>query len=191
MSIFPFSEMENNEKGGSMKKNSMRPQDIVILLKMISLRDKSISINEMSDLLNISISEISKAMERNSLAGLVSADKKHVNKLALREFLIYGLKYVFPAQIGGSTRGIATAHSAPPVNQYITEGKENFVWKYYKGTKRGNSIIPLYDKIPKIIENQKDLYEFLTIIDTFRVGKSREIEIAIQELDKRLANYGG
>lgn len=166
-----------------MKKNIMRPQDIVILLKRISLHEKNISINEMSELLNISKSEISKAMERNRLAGLVSTDKKRVNKLALREFLIYGLKYVFPAQVGGSTRGIATAHSASPVNLYITDGKENFVWEYYKGTKRGNSIIPLYDKIPKIVENQKELYEFLTIIDTFRVGKSREIEIAIRELD--------
>jgi len=174
-----------------MKKHKgMRPQDIIILLKMITLGDKRCSIVEMSDYLNISISEISKAMERNVVAGLVSSDKARVNKLALRDFLIYGLKYVFPPQPGSSTRGIATAHSAPPVNQYITEGGENYVWKYYKGTKRGSSIVPLYDKIPKIVENQLELYEFLTIIDSIRIGKKREIEIAINELDKRLNKYG-
>jgi DNA-binding Lrp family transcriptional regulator len=173
------------------KHNGMRPQDIVILLKMITLGDKKCSIDEMADRLGISISEISKAMDRNVVAGLVSSDKARINKLALRDFLIHGLKYVFPPLPGSSTRGVATAHSAPPVNQHITESSENYVWKYYKGTKRGNSIVPLYDKIPKIVENQPELYEFLTIIDTLRIGKKREIEIAINELDKRLNTHGG
>jgi hypothetical protein len=168
------------------KHNGMRPQDIVILLEMIILGDKKWSIAEMSDVLLLSMGEISKAMKRNVTAGLVSADKMYVNKLALRDFLVYGLKYVFPPQLGAPTRGIATAHSASPVNLHIVENGENYVWKYYKGTKRGNSIAPLYDKIPKIVENQPKLYELLAIIDTLRIGKKREIGIAIEELDKRL-----
>jgi hypothetical protein len=171
------------------KNNGMRPHDTVILLKMLTSDGKKLSVVEMAESLQISNGEISKAMERNRLAGLVSPDKTQVNKLALREFLIYGLKYVFPPQVGHSARGIATAHSAPPVNQHI-DSNEYYVWSYYKGTKRGNTIVPLYDKIPKIVESQPDLYEFLTIIDTLRIGKKREIEIAINELDKRLNNYG-
>jgi DNA-binding Lrp family transcriptional regulator len=172
------------------KHKGMRPHDIVILLKMLILSDENWTFAEIAKALQISESEVSYAMDRNAIAGLVSADKKRVNKLALRDFLIYGLKYVFPPQPGASTRGIATAHSAPPVNQFVVEGNENYVWKYYKGAKRGNSIVPLYDKIPKIVENQPKLYEFLTIIDTLRIGKKREIEIAVQELDKRLNSYG-
>jgi hypothetical protein len=168
----------------------MRPQDIVILLKMITLCGAKCSIDEIANNLDVSKSEISKAMDRNLVAGLVSPDKTKVNKLALREFLIYGIKYVFPPQLGHSARGVATAHSAPPVKEYITEGAEYYVWAYYKGTKRGNTIVPLYAKIPKIIENQPDLYELLTIVDTLRVGKNREVEIAINELDKRLNVYG-
>jgi DNA-binding Lrp family transcriptional regulator len=168
----------------------MRPQDIVILLKMLTLSDKNRTFVEIAKAIQLSETEVSNAMERNAIAGLVSTDKKRINKLALRDFLIYGLKYVFPPQPGSSTRGIATAHSAPPVNQRIVESGENYVWKYYKGTRRGNSIVPLYDKIPKIVENQPELYEFLTIVDTFRIGKKREIEIAIEELDKRLNSYG-
>jgi predicted transcriptional regulator len=173
------------------KHNGMRPQDIVILLKLVTVDDKKWSMTEMSDCLKISIGEISKAMERNVVAGLVSSDKTRVNKLALRDFLIYGLKYVFPPQPGGYTKGIATAHSASPVNQYINENGENYVWKYYKGTKRGHSIVPLYDTIPGIVENQPELYEFLTIVDTIRIGKKREIEIAVEELNKRLNTYVG
>ena len=170
--------------------NGMRPQDVVILLKITTLHDNNWTFAQIAGALQISESEVSYAMERNKLAGLVSPDKTKVNKLALREFLIYGIRYVFPPQAGHSDRGIATAHSAPPVNKYITESGENYVWKYYKGTRRGTSIVPLYDKIPKIIENQPELYELLAIVDTLRIGKRREIEIAIDELDKRLNKYG-
>jgi len=177
----------NNKKMNIMnKQNGMRPQDIVILLKMITLGDIKCSLTEMSEYLKISPSEISKAMDRNVIAGLVSSDKTRINKMGLRDFLIYGLKYTFPPQPGNSVRGIATAHSAPPINRYISENNENFVWKYYKGTRRGNSIIPLYEKIPKIVENQPELYELLTIVDTLRIGKKREIQIAIEELNKKL-----
>jgi DNA-binding Lrp family transcriptional regulator len=173
------------------KHNGMRPQDVVVLLKIITLSDSKWTFAEIATALQLSETEISFVMERNAVAGLVSNDKMRVNKLALRDFLIYGLRYVFPPQPGNSTRGIATAHSAPPVSQRIAKNGENYVWKYYKGTRRGNSIEPLYDKIPKIVENQPELYEFLTIVDTLRIGKKREIEIAIEELDKRLNSYGG
>lgn len=187
--VFGNGKLQDRKESIMKKHNGMRPHDIVILLKMITLGGKKISIEEMADCLNTSISEVSRAMDRNVIADLVSSDKARVNKLALRDFLIYGLKYVFPPQLGSSTRGVPTAHSAPPVNQYISEGNENYVWKYYKGTKRGSSIEPLYPKVPIIVEGQLELYELLAIADTFRIGKRREIDIATKELDKRLEKY--
>jgi DNA-binding Lrp family transcriptional regulator len=168
------------------KHNGMRPQDIVILLKIILLGNNKWTFAEMADALQISETEVFFAMERNRVAGLINPEKTQVNRLALRDFLIYGLKYVFPPQIGASTRGIPTAHSASPVKEKIAESTENFVWKYYKGTRRGNAILPLYAKIPQFIENDRELYELLAIVDTLRIGKSREKEIAIEELDKKL-----
>jgi hypothetical protein len=169
-----------------VKNNGMRPHDIVILLKIIACVGKVLSYQELSQSLLISVGEISKAMERNRVSGLINPEKTQVNRLALREFLIYGLKYVFPPQIGASARGIPTAHSASPVKEKIAESTENFVWKYYKGTRRGSTILPLYAKIPQFIENDRELYELLVIVDTLRIGKSREKGIAIEELDKKL-----
>ncbi|GHT32092.1 hypothetical protein AGMMS49574_14970 [Bacteroidia bacterium] len=110
--------------------------------------------------------------------------------MALREFLITGLKYVFPAQIGATVRGIGTAHSASPIKELISEGKEIYVWAYSRGTRRGNSVSPLYKTVPKIVGSQSDLYEYLVIADTLRIGRVREIEIAINALDKRLNAHG-
>jgi hypothetical protein len=40
--------------------------------------------------------------------------------------------------------------------------------------------------LPKVVENDVLFYELLVIIDTIRVGHVKEIEIAIEELNKRL-----
>lgn len=172
------------------KHNGMRPQDIVVLLKILTLSKENWTLLNIAEALSISVSEVSGSLERNRIAGFLSQNKRKINKLALREFLIHGIRYVFPAQIGASARGIATAHSASPIKEQISEGKEIYVWPYSKGTRRGNAILPLYKTIPKIVGSQHELYEYLVIVDTLRVGRVREIEIATKELDKRLDTCG-
>ncbi|NDV54937.1 hypothetical protein D0T51_04220 [Parabacteroides sp. 52] len=167
------------------KHNGMRPQDIVILLKIITYHDTPWTFAGIASALSLSASEVTGAMERNRIAGLVDEHKRIVQKTALRNFLIHGLRYVFPPQLGCPTRGIGTAHSANPMRLYIMEGKEVYVWPHYKGTRRGSSVVPLYDKIPHFIEQDPALYEFLALVDTLRLGDPLEVEIAIKELDKR------
>ena len=106
------------------KHNGMRPQDIIILIKILTFQDDSWTLVDISQALDISTAEVSGALERSRIAGLLNQSKRKVNKLALREFLISGLKYVFPAQIGPAVRGIATSHSASPIKEHISEGKE-------------------------------------------------------------------
>lgn len=119
------------------------------------------------------------------MAGLIDSNKRRVNINSLKEFLIYGLKYVFPVKPGALARGILTAHSAFPINQHISS-KDFYVWPYAKGNQRGQAIEPLYKTVPAIIQEDPLFYELLVITDTLRVGRVREIKIAIKELDKRL-----
>jgi DNA-binding Lrp family transcriptional regulator len=164
----------------------IKPQDILILLKIVSLGESKWTQLRLAEGLKISPAEVSNALERSVEAGFINSNKDRINKQALREFLIHGLKYTFPPKIGAKVRGIATAHSASPVKEYIHEGEDNFVWSYYKGTKRGLQIEPLYKTVPEVASGSPALYELLVIVDTLRVGRIREVEVAIAELDKRL-----
>ena len=110
----------------------MRPQDIVILLKKTTPEGRNMNGKELSKSLGISAAEISMAMERNRQAQLVDDSKTYVNVLALKEFLIYGIKYCFPAQLGKIVRGIPTASSASPVNQKVASNGNIFVWKDFR-----------------------------------------------------------
>src|SRR5690625_1798737 len=101
------------------KHNGMRPQDIVILLKIVAKGDESWYMKDLSHELNISASEISESLNRSALAGLVTPDKKAIRKRNLLEFLLHGLKYAYPQRPGAIVRGMPTAHSAPPLNDHI------------------------------------------------------------------------
>jgi len=172
------------------KHNGMRPQDIVVLLKIISMQNQEWRNIDIAKALKLSPSEVSEALNRCKIARLIDGKKKSVNPNSFKEFLIYGLKYVFPSQPGAIVRGIPTAHSAPPVSENISQGKDIYVWPYSKGTKRGQALEPLYKTIPEVALKDKTLYELLAITETLRVGRAREIKIAVEELEKRL-KYAG
>ncbi|RJV34422.1 hypothetical protein DWY55_17015 [Bacteroides sp. AF25-38AC] len=168
----------------------MRPQDVVILLKKTTKSGRNLLNKDIASSLKISASEVSEALERCRIAKLVDRNKQKVNIMALEEFLIYGLKYVFPVQPDSVVRGVSTAFSASPIKEEISQGKEKYVWPYNKGTERGQGIEPLYKSVPEIVNSDTELYELLVIVDTLRIGKIREIEIATAELKKRFQEYG-
>lgn len=163
----------------------MRPQDIVVLLKIIALSENSWSQLVLADELFISQSEISQCLSRSKYAGLLQFDGKKVNKQSFMEFLQYGIKYVFPQQPGAIVRGVPTAHSAPPMDAII-QSEEKYVWPSGKGSVRGQSIIPLYPSVVDAVKLDPLLQELLALVDVLRVGRAREREIAIQELKKRI-----
>jgi DNA-binding Lrp family transcriptional regulator len=163
----------------------MNPQDIVILLAIIASGDLRWKQSTLAEQLQISQSEISKSLKRTINANLLDNTGKNVNRLALFEFLVHGIRYVFPQHPGAIVRGIPTAHTAAPLNSII-QSNDLFVWPSAKGTIKGQSIQPLYPSILKNITQYPLLYEMLTLIDAIRVGKAREKDIAANELKKRI-----
>lgn len=166
----------------------MKPQDIFIALKIATLSNQQWTQAHLSETLKISAGEVSNALERLQNAGLLSEDKKRINQLAFKEFLVHGLKYVFPVKVGAKVRGFPTAHSASPIKEHIVQSDDAFVWAYSYGTNRGLAIEPLYKTVPKIAAADPELYKLLVIVDTLRIGRVREVKIAVSELDKLLTN---
>jgi hypothetical protein len=164
---------------------SISPQDIVVLLKIISYGEKPWMQIQLADALKLSQSEISKSLARSKYANLLDSSGKNVSKHALLEFLQYGIAYVFPVQPGAIVRGVATAHSAPPLNALI-QSESNYVWPSASGQLRGQAISPLYNNVVKAVQHDAELHELLALVDALRVGRVREKQLAIEELKKRL-----
>ena len=167
---------------------SMKPQDVVILLKIIALDTDNWQQKPLSDALKMSQSEVSQSVARSKFAGLLDVNGKKVMRLAFFDFLQFGLTYVFPQKPGPVVRGLPTAHSAAPLNSLIVS-EELYVWPWAKGKIRGHGIVPLYSSVPDAAAKDVKLYEMLALTDALRIGRAREKDLAIIELKKRILHF--
>jgi hypothetical protein len=167
------------------KHNGMRPQDIVILLAIVSYGKKDWLIKDLANSLYISQSEVSESLNRSQVAGLIDYNKRRVNRQALNEFIAFGLPYVFPVQPGPVVSGMPTAHSHPVLKDKIIS-EQFYVWPEQGGSVRGFAVEPLYDKQVKAAKENSELYKLLAMIDVLRVGNRRETKLAKGILDKSI-----
>jgi predicted transcriptional regulator len=165
--------------------NGMRPQDIVVLMKLVALDNEPWQYRDLSSSLYISISEISESLNRSMLAGLVDQSRKKIKRNSLMEFIQYGFHYVFPQVPGAIVNGIATAHSHPYYSNLIVS-QFPYVWPSPKGIIRGQAIEPLHKGVVKAVIHDEVLYKLLAGLDILRVGKIREINLALDELKSQI-----
>lgn len=181
----------------------LHSQDVVVLLKLVANRkaSKQSTYAELGKDLFMSASQVFRSVQRAETARLIivpaiSPDSREVlprmwlwpnNSSNLKEFLIHGVKYAFPAERGGPTRGVPTAEAAPPLSQHFAQ---DFplppVWPYAEGSVRGIEFSPLYRNVAPAALRDPKLYELLALLDAIREGRAREREIAIRELSARI-----
>ena len=167
----------------------LKPQDVVVLIKLLEYGSKRPPYAQVAKELFMSASEVHASVQRGKCARLLIGPERleTPSKSALEEFLIHGLKYAFPPQRGELTRGVPTAFASEPLKSRISAGNgPPPVWPYAEGKSRGYSFAPLYKTVPQAALADSFLYEMLALIDAIRDGRTRERQIAIEELKIRL-----
>ena len=172
---------------------NLKAQDVLVLLKLVATRLPTWSYNILAVELGMSPSEVHAALRRAVAARLAV---QNINKIApnirnLEEFLVYGVKYIFVPNRGGITRGMLTAHAAPPlVDKFVPSDEPPPVWPDPEGKDRGTAFSPIYKAAPRAARQDNQLYELLVLVDAIRDGRAREREFAVTELKGRLQHYG-
>ena len=175
-----------NLKASPKTQQGIKPQDILVLLKLVVSEDRQWRLVDLAQELGLSQSEVSMALERAKHSRFLDDSKRKILKSALGEFLIHGLKYVYPASPGPICRGIPTSHSAAPLaGKIVSSEHDQYVWPHDEGTVRGQAIAPLYESAPEAARKDPQLHELLALIDAIRVGRARERALAIEEIKKR------
>jgi hypothetical protein len=163
----------------------MKPQDILILLKIASLGDELWNQTMIADSLDMSQSEISQSIARSKYSGLIDSTGKKIMSRTVLDFLKFGLSVVYPVKPGMIVRGIPTAHSASPLKELILSN-ELYVWPHPFGESRGQAINPLYPTVPNACIKDEKLYELLSLTESLRVGRTRERNLAMDYLERTL-----
>ena len=166
----------------------LRPVDIVVLLKL-SLGTGRPSFAQLARDLHLYPSEVYTSLKRGRASHLVQGTrgKETVNRTALLEFLLHGIRYSFPAEAGAPTRGVPTSYAAAPLNKSIAASADPPpVWPFVGGPVRGYSFAPLHKNVPAAALEDNKLYELLALVDALRDGRARERALAARELTERI-----
>jgi len=139
----------------------------------------------------VSKSEVNVSLKRSISVGLAKLDRKNnfpkANVRALLEFIVHGIKYVYPARPSAIVRGIPTSIAAPVLEgKLMTAGEYIYVWPDAMGKEKGQSVEPLYKTVPMAVKKDPRLYGFLALVDAIRLGSGRESTFAAKNLEKEL-----
>ena len=166
----------------------LKPQDIFIMLKLVVWNRSEWSYPTLSHELSMSASEVHAGIKRATAARLMDMDRKIPVKSNILEFLIHGVKFAYPPDRGGITRGMPTGYAAQPLRALIVQPDEPPpVWPDPEGQVRGYEFSPLYSSVPKACKIDPNLYELLALVDAIRDGRARERKIAIKEVQSRIS----
>lgn len=139
----------------------------------------------------VSKSEVNASLKRSISVGMAKLDRKtrlpKANVSALLEFIVHGIKYVYPARPSAIVRGIPTSIAAPVLEgKLMTAGEYIYVWPDAMGKEKGQSVEPLYRTVPMAVKIDPRLYAYLALVDAIRLGAGRESAFAAKELEKKL-----
>ena len=92
-----------------MKGHVLKPQDVLVALRLVAAGEADRTFPRLAASLGMSASEVHAAVKRAAVkravaSGLVDEATRTTRKAGLLEFLVHGLRYVFPAEWSGVTR---------------------------------------------------------------------------------------
>jgi hypothetical protein len=163
----------------------LKGQDIVLLLHLVGEPNIG-STQQLAGHLGLSAATTHRALHSLADAGLYDRGRRRVPESAAEEFLIHGVKYVFPPQRGSETRGIPAAWAAPPLTMELADDNLSPVWPYPMGKRRGIALEPLHAVVPGLAVRDEQLGERLALLDAIRAGDARIRRLAEKALVDRL-----
>ena len=139
----------------------------------------------------ISKSQINLALNRCLDIGLAKKDRRsglpRAHTKALYNFIVHGIKYVFPVKPSKITRGIATAFAAPVLkDKLMSAGELVLIWPDAKGSIKGQAVEPLFKSAVFASQRDSEMYALLALVDAIRIGQPREANLASGLLKERL-----
>jgi hypothetical protein len=171
----------------------LKPQDLLVLLKVAAHSPQHWTYASLGEALAMSASEAHASVRRAVASGLaVSPARREWAPVRpnLLEFVLHGVRYVWPATLGPVKRGVPTAFGAEPLASKLTAPPgEAPVWPHLAGSAKGPTLSPLYRTAPQAALADPALHRLLALLDALRIGRARERMLAAKLMEAALMQF--
>lgn len=171
----------------------LKPQDLLVLLKVAAHPPQRWTYASLGETLAVSASEAHASVKRAVASGLAVAPARgewSPVRPNLLEFLLHGVRYIWPATAGPVKRGVPTSFGAEPLASRLTAAPgEAPVWADPAGSAKGPTLSPLYRSAPKAALADPALHRLLALVDALRTGRARERTMAAELMEAELMQF--
>ena len=158
----------------------------VLILVWLAAHPGEWTFRGLGDDLGMDPAALHRSVERLKRAKLLGEDRQP-NRANAEEFLVHGVRYVVPGELGASGRGVPAAWGAEPLLRMLAPNEDpSPVWPDPGGRHRGPLLEPIAEAAPRLAKADSELAQWLPLIDAIRVGRARERKLASRELSKRI-----
>lgn len=168
----------------------LKPQDLLVLLKVAAHPPQRWTYVALGEALSMSASEAHASVKRAVAAGLAVAEGRgewQPVRPNLLEFLLHGVRYVWPALPGPVKRGVPTSFGTAPLAGLLNAAPgEAPVWAHPTGSAKGPTLSPLYRTAPEAALADPALHRLLALTDALRTGRARERSHAARLVEAEL-----
>ena len=173
----------------------LKPQDLLVLLKVAVHPPRRWTYAALGEALSMSASEVHASVRRAVASGLAVAPARgewSPVRPNLLEFVLHGVRYIWPAALGPIKRGVPTAFGVEPLASVVTAAPgEAPVWAHPAGSAKGPTLSPLYRTAPQAALADPALHRLLALLDALRTGRARERALAAQWIEAELMSEPG
>lgn len=173
----------------------LKPQDLLVLLKVAAHPPRRWTYAALGESLIMSASEAHASVKRALASGLAVAPARgewSPVRPNLLEFVLHGVRYVWPAALGPVKRGVPTAFGAEPMAGLLSVPPDEApVWAHPSGSAKGPTLPPLYRTAPQAALADPALHRLLALLDALRTGRARERTLAAQWMETELMQPQG
>ena len=175
-----YSKFQNLEYGIIM----LLPQDILPVMVLFKESNNThLHQSNLSTRLNWSASALHRSLLRLNASKLWNKSSNRVDHHATINFLRYGMPHVFPAQMQTLCRGMTTAQLPE-----IAQPQIPFVWPDESSNTMGIGVEPLDAGFVYLAHTDPGLKSWLDLVEVFRLGRVREVLLAVKVMEKEHAS---
>lgn len=164
----------------------LKGQDIVVLVELLAA-ESDWTIRGLGEAVGLAPGPAHRSLTRLAESGLYNARRRRVMTGLAEEFLLHGMRFVFPGRPRGETRGDVTAWAASPLKALLASSDPlPPVWPTADGAVRGLALEPLHPGAVVAARRNPLTGERLALLDALRAGDARIRGIAADQLRLRL-----
>ena len=157
-----------------------------MVLVKVSMKDEPWKFRPLAEELLMDLAAVHRSVSRLREARLVSKNS-FVRRKNTLEFLVHAVRYIAPVEAGTAERGIPTAWAVEPLRAKLSQDEgPGPVWPDPDGWARGPAIKPLAPQVPELAKRDERFHEWMSLVESLRLGRAREKSIAEDELSERL-----